>query len=202
MAILVLDGRVAPELGDADQAEEREQELVELGHLAVREDDRPVRVDPHREVVGGEPLDVARELHGGDAVGDRLVVRDQHEQLDAELLEPDAVLERAEQVADVQRPRRPVARQDPEHVRVALHRAFERIVVSAGSGLARRTRGCGGHGMRTSLVGGPPASDAGSTDEKGRSKAAPWCMRRLGPRQGGHDQRVFACKVIGLIVAS
>ena len=26
-------------------------------------------------------------------------------------------------------------------------------------------------------------------------------MRKLGPRYGGHDQRVFACKVIGLILA-
>ena len=83
---LVLDGRVAAELGDADQAEEREDELVELGHLTVREDDRPVGVDADCEVVGDEPLDVPRELHGGDAVGDRLVVGDQDEQLDAELL--------------------------------------------------------------------------------------------------------------------
>ncbi len=78
------------------EAEEREDELVELGHLAVREDDRPVGVDADGEVVGDEPLDVLREVRRGDAVGDRLVVGDQDEQLDAELLQPDAVLERPE----------------------------------------------------------------------------------------------------------
>jgi hypothetical protein len=51
------------------------------------------------------------------------------------------------------------------------------------------------------LVRRSPASDAGATDETGRSKAALWCMRKLGPRYRGHDQQVFACKVIELILA-
>jgi hypothetical protein len=46
------------------------------------------------------------------AVGDGLVVGDQDEQLDAEPLQADAVLERAEVVADVERAGRPVAGQD------------------------------------------------------------------------------------------
>jgi hypothetical protein len=83
---LVLDGRVAFDLRDAHQAQERQEELVERLDLGVRENGCALGVDAHREVVGDKRVHVLRQGLRTVAIRDRLVVRDQHEQLDAELL--------------------------------------------------------------------------------------------------------------------
>jgi hypothetical protein len=80
----------------------------------VGEDRRPARVDAGGEVVGDDAADRGRELMGDLPVGQHLVVGDQHDHLDAEVLEPDAVGEGAEVVADVERAGRPIAGQDAE----------------------------------------------------------------------------------------
>jgi hypothetical protein len=124
-------GRIAAELRNADQTEERKDELVQLRHLAVREDDRSIRVDAYGEVVGHEPIDVLHEPSRRVTVRDRLVVGDQDEQLDPEVLQTNAVLERAEVVADVQRAGRPVAGEDPKRRRVAADALLERWLPAA-----------------------------------------------------------------------
>jgi len=72
------------------------------------------RVDAHRQVVGDLAEHVSAQAARRVAVGDGLVVRDEDQHLDTEVLETDPVRERAEEVADVQRPRRSVAGQDPK----------------------------------------------------------------------------------------
>jgi hypothetical protein len=131
---LVLHRRVPAQLRDADEAEEREHELVQLGDLAVGEDDGAVGIDSRRQVIGDQPLDVTGEVIRRVAVGDRLVVGDEHEQLDPEPLETDPVFERAEVMADVQRAGRTVAGQDPERRRVGQDRPLELGAAALGGG--------------------------------------------------------------------
>ena len=57
---LVLDGRIPADLGDADQAQERQQKLVKRLDLAVREDGGPIRVDADGQVVGYQSEDDRR----------------------------------------------------------------------------------------------------------------------------------------------
>jgi hypothetical protein len=83
---LLLDRGIAPDLGDADQAEERNQELVERLHLAVGKDDRPGRVYSDRQVVGHEAVDAVANVGRRGAVGNGLVVGDEDEQFDARIL--------------------------------------------------------------------------------------------------------------------
>jgi hypothetical protein len=118
MRDLVLDGRVPPQLALRDQAEERQQELVQLGHGAVREDHRPRWVDPDRQVVEHQAQHVLADRLGRVPVGQYLVVGDEDEQLRSRVLQPHPVLEGAEVVAKVQVAGRPVASQDPERVRL------------------------------------------------------------------------------------
>ena len=59
------------------------------------------------------------------AIGDGLVVGDEHEQFDAGRLQPDAVGQRAEEMADMQRPGRPVAGQDTELAGISGDREFQ-----------------------------------------------------------------------------
>jgi hypothetical protein len=59
------------------------------------------------------------------AVGQHLVVGDQHEDLRAQVLQPDPVPQRAEVVPQMQLPGRPVAGQDPESRRTGLDQLFQ-----------------------------------------------------------------------------
>ncbi len=89
------------------------------------EDRRGRRVDASREVVGHQSVDPLGEPVGDVAVGQHLIVRDEHEQLDSSLLEPDPAGERAEVMTKVQRPGRPVAGGDPKPRRVCGDQGFE-----------------------------------------------------------------------------
>ena len=100
----------------------------------------------------------------------------------------------------MQRPGGPVAGQDPERARVALHGLLELAAPRVTAGLGTVRWMWLAWDAYLLVVQRSPASDAGPSDEKGRSKAAPCCMRKLGPRYGGHDQRMFACKVIEIIL--
>ena len=109
---LVLDRRVARELRDADQAQERHEQPVERLDLGVGEDRRPVGVDADGEVVGHERVDVLGQRRRAVAVDDGLEIGDEDHEVRAVVLQPHAVLQRAEVVAQVQRAGRAVAGQD------------------------------------------------------------------------------------------
>ena len=114
---LVLDRGIAPHLGHADQAEERQQQLVQRLHLAVREDRRPAGVDAHGQVVGDLAEHVLRQPGGHGPVRHHLVVGDQDQQVHAGVLQQDPVLQGAEVVADMQRAGGPVAGEHAERRR-------------------------------------------------------------------------------------
>jgi hypothetical protein len=116
---LRLDGGVALELRDADEAEKGKQELVERRHRAVGEDRGRGRVDAGGQIVQDQPENRWVERPDAFAVRDDLVVGDDEEDLDAGALQAHAVGERAEIVAQVQRAGGTVAGQDPEALRVA-----------------------------------------------------------------------------------
>jgi len=141
---LVLDRRVAVQLGHRDQAEERQQQLVERGHRAVREHHRPRRVEPDGQVVEQQPGHVLIQALGHLPVGQHLVVGDHHEDLRAEVLEPDPVPQGAEIMAHVQAAGRPVAGQDAEGGRVLVDQFLEFGRTPVGDGR--------GHGFRPPLV--------------------------------------------------
>ena len=88
------------------------EQPVERLDLGVGEDRRPAGIDADGEVVGHQPVDVAGQRRRAVAVDDRLVVGDEHHELDAEVLQPHPVLQRAEVVAEVQRAGRPVPGQN------------------------------------------------------------------------------------------
>ena len=110
---LFLDGRVAIELAHADQGEKRHEQLIERRDMAVAEDVRvpAIGVESGRQIVEDQLGDVLRDAVDRVAIGQHLVVGDDDERLEAELLQLHPVLERAEVVADVQRPGRAIARQ-------------------------------------------------------------------------------------------
>ena len=64
---LLLDGRVASHLGDADEAQERHDQLVQGSDLAVGEDRRAVGIDADREVVGDEARPRRRAGRAGES---------------------------------------------------------------------------------------------------------------------------------------
>ena len=92
--------------------QERQEQLVERLDLGVGEDRRPVGVDADGEVVGQQPVDVLGQRRRAVAVDDGLEIGDEDHQVGAGVLQPDAVLQGAEVVAQVQRAGRPVAGQD------------------------------------------------------------------------------------------
>ena len=59
---LIFHRRVPADLGNADQAEERQQQLVQCCHLAVREYGGTVRVDADGKVVGHQAQHVSRQV--------------------------------------------------------------------------------------------------------------------------------------------
>jgi hypothetical protein len=177
---LVLDGGVAAEFGDRDQAEEGQQQLVEGGDRAVGEDRAAVRVDADGEIVQHQPFDVFAEPVGDVAVGQHLVVSDHHHQLGALLLQPDPVLQGAEVVADVQRPGGSVAGED------AGGRGGG--CAGGGSGVHGWPPGCRRGWRRGVCVdGGPPPGLSGRGMRKGRPRERPFssCVRGKWPLLGG-----------------
>jgi len=122
---LSLDRRVALKLGDADQAEESQHQLVEGGHGTVGEDGRGVRVEPGGQVVRHQSTDVIGEPHDAVAVGNDLVVNYEHEDLDPEALEPDPVGEASEVVPEVQRTGGAIPAEHPEALRARCDPAVE-----------------------------------------------------------------------------
>ncbi|GAA4998961.1 hypothetical protein GCM10025734_33120 [Kitasatospora paranensis] len=160
---LVLDGRVPVELGHADQAEERQHQLVECGYRAVGEDGGPCGFDPGRQVVEDEVLGVLDGARRDVAVGQDLVVGDHQQEFHTQVLEVDAVLQGAEVVAQVEGPGRAVAGEDAVLSRVAAD-GFE-----AG--------GQGHHGLLRVAApfvrGRPPRGDAAGT-QQGRPYGRPW----------------------------
>ena len=85
----------------------------------MREDRRTGGVDPDGQVVGEQLLDIGGQRSGAVAVGDCLVVGDHHEHVDPFVLESDAILQRAEQMPEMQLASRAIPGQDPgrEHAR-------------------------------------------------------------------------------------
>ena len=164
---LVLDRRVAVQLGHRDQAEERQQQLVERGHRAVREHHRPRRVQSDGQVVEQQPGHVLIQVLGHLPVGQHLVVGDQHEDLRAEVLQPDPVPQGAEVVAQVQPPGRPVAGQDAEGGRVPVDEFLEFGRTPLGEGR--------GHGFR------PPWARADESTKKAVHPGRPRCHAGLRP---------------------
>jgi hypothetical protein len=155
---LVLDRGVALQLWDRDQAQERQQQLVERGYRAVREHHGPRRVQSDGQVVEHQAGDVLIQVLGVVPVGQHLVVRDQHEYLGAEVLQPDAVAQGAEVVSQVQLAGRPVPGQDPEPGGVPVDQLLD---LSRTPPREPRT-----HGHR------PPLGPAGQAGSGEREKAA------------------------------
>ncbi len=111
---LVLDRGIARELGHAHEAQERKRELVELRHLRVSEDRRALRVDADRQVIRDQLLDIVGQRGGAVTIGDRLVVGDEHDRLDAEVLKPHPVEQRPEVMAEMQRTGRSISGENAE----------------------------------------------------------------------------------------
>ena len=99
---LGLDGGVARQLGLGDQRQERQHELVGGGHGGVRVNHGLVGVDAAGKVVHDHVVHVVLDVLGGVAVGDDLVVGDEHVGLGAHVLQLHAALEGAKVVAQVQ----------------------------------------------------------------------------------------------------
>ena len=99
---LGLDGGVACQLGLGDQRQERKHELVGGGHGGVRVDHGLGGVDTASKVVHDHVVHVVLDVLGRVAVGDDLVVGDEHVGLGAHVLQLHAALEGAEVVAQVQ----------------------------------------------------------------------------------------------------
>jgi hypothetical protein len=124
---LVLDGGVALQLRDRDQAEEGQQQLVEGRDRAVREDRAAGGVDADGQIVQDQALHVLGQPLGDVPVGQYLVVGDDQEHLGAQVLQPDPVAKGAEVVAQVQSAGRPVPGQHPEPAGVPVDACFQGV---------------------------------------------------------------------------
>jgi hypothetical protein len=139
----------------------------------VREDPRACGVNPDGQVVGDELLDVFGKRGGAVAVGDRLVVGDHDEQLQPLLLETDAVLERPEQVAEMQPAGRAIAGQHTwrEHPAARICGRFK-----LSHGWAFRERGPPEHGSSASKRTAQERPE--NRDQRGRVKSGRHQQRR------------------------
>ena len=109
--LLGLDGRVAFELRLGYKRQEGQHELVLCRDGGVGEDHGLVRVDAAGQVVHDHVVHIVLDVLRGVAVGDNLVVRNDDIGLDTQVLQTDALDERAEIVPQVQATRRTVAGQ-------------------------------------------------------------------------------------------
>ncbi len=85
-----------------------------------------VRIDADREIIEDDLAQVLGDFVDGVVIREHLVVGDDHEQLDAEILELDPVSKGAEVVTNVQRPRRPIAREHAVTFRIVRQVAPDR----------------------------------------------------------------------------
>ena len=106
---LGLDRGVARQLGLGHQRQERQHELVCGGHGGVRVDHGLVGVDAAGKVVHDHVVHVVLDVLGGVAVGDDLVVGDEHVGLGTHVLQFNTALEGAEVMTQVQASGRAVA---------------------------------------------------------------------------------------------
>lgn len=120
-----LHRRVATQLCDRDQAQERQHQLIERGHRTVRKHGRGRGVDASCEIVQQQFTDIAGQVPDTVAVGDHLVVGDDHEDLHPSALKSNTVREGAEVVAQMQCARGPVAGEDAEAFGVLGDLVFE-----------------------------------------------------------------------------
>jgi len=110
---------IAVQFGIGHQREERQHQLIERRDGRMRDDHRPPRVDPGREIFGDQGADPVPQRPGLLPVGDHLVVRNDHCHRNAQILQPDPVRQGADVVAKVQWTGRPVAGDDPVRAGVA-----------------------------------------------------------------------------------
>ena len=109
----------------------------------MREDGRALGVDAGGQVVHDHVVHVVLDVLGGVAVGDDLVVGDEHVALDAQVLVFHAVLDAAEVMPQVQAARGAVARE--HRVLLGMQRQVGADVVGALLGSEERI-GIFGHG--------------------------------------------------------
>ena len=102
-----------------DQREENHQHLVDGRDRGMGEDARLFRVDPSCQVIRHQVQYVFGYIADVVAVGDYLVVRDQHRGVHPFVLQFDAGLQRPEIVADMQVPRGAIAGEDAVAVRAS-----------------------------------------------------------------------------------
>ena len=124
---LFLHGGIPVQFGIGHQGQERQQQLVQFRDMAVGEDVgvAGVRVEAGSKVVDGQLVDILGDVLERVTVGEHLVVGDDDIDGDAEVLQADPVLERAEQVADVQGTGRAVSGQDAEFFRCSCKLQFQ-----------------------------------------------------------------------------
>ncbi|VWM24873.1 Uncharacterised protein [Collinsella intestinalis] len=99
---LRLDRGVALEQGLGDEGEERQHELVASGNRGVGVNHGLIGIQAACQVVDDHVVDVVLDVVRAVAVGDDLVVGDEHVGVNAQLLQLDAALEGAKVVAQVQ----------------------------------------------------------------------------------------------------
>ena len=99
---LSLDGGVALQLSLGHKRQEGEHELVASGDGRVRVNGRLGGVDAAGQVVHDHVVHVVLDVGRGVAVGDDLVVGDEHHRVDAHVLQAHALADGAEVVAQVQ----------------------------------------------------------------------------------------------------
>ena len=104
-----LNRGVARQLGLGHQRQERQHELVCGGHGGVSVDHGLVGVDAAGKVVHDHVVHVVLDVLGGVAVGDDLVVGDEHVGLGTHVLQFNTALEGAEVMTQVQASGRAVA---------------------------------------------------------------------------------------------
>ena len=107
--LLGLHGGVALELRFGHQREERQHELVQGRHRRMGEDGGLRGVDAGGQVVHHHVVHVVLDVLGAVAVGDDLVVGDEHERVDAGVLHVHAVHDAAEVVPQMEPARGAVA---------------------------------------------------------------------------------------------
>ena len=110
-------------LGFGNERQERQHELVERWHCRMREDERLFWIEAASKIVDDHVIDVVLDMLGGIAVGNNLIISDDHTRGHAFILKVDAFFDRAEIVTEVQTSCRSIAR---EHD--VLRRMLEQVL--------------------------------------------------------------------------
>ena len=99
---LGLHRRIAMKLGFGNERQERQHELVARRHCRMREDARLFWIEAASKIIDDHVIDVVLDMLGGIAVGNNLVISDDHARGHAFILKVDAFFDRAEIVTEVQ----------------------------------------------------------------------------------------------------